>query len=754
MKKLFPKKREDDTPSTPKRLNRVELKEQHNESKAKIMNIIEKDFRASLTNPIVIIIILGIILLPSLYALINIYACWDPYENTGNVKFAIANEDLGSQYNGEVIDVGAKLVTSLKENDNFKWVFVSSDELRRGVHNGTYYAGIIIPQNFSESVVSITTGNPHSAELEYIVNQKTSPVGAKLTDAASKEVYNKLNAEIVSFIDVAALGKLGQLQEGLATGADKMEDGADQLSAGADKVASGADQLTNGANKVSSGSDQLASGAKTLSSGANELSIGSIKLANGADQVASGANKVADGTQQIATKSNEIYDIYSKIKQAIINGTNSSKLADDIDKLDKDTSNINSQIKQLYNDSSDLTNSALNLYTGAYNLSSDSANLAIGSNNLTHRTNSIVNQFDNVSNDISRLNQAIKNGEDPTKIKELLEKIDKEMTDTNKNINDLNEGAHLVADGSGSVATGANQLADGSQQLAQGSNQLASGASELSSGVHVLANGSIELASGAELLGYSSASALRNASDEIGFAADELSAVTDINQDAAGDYFFSPVKLKRHEEFPTNNYGSQVSPFYLVLSMWVGALITCVMFKTGTSIGTPYKPHEMYLGKLVMFNLMSILETTVTLLGVFILGLDVGNPLVFTFSCYFVAMVFMIIMYSLISVFGDVGKAVGILLLVFQISGSGGIYPVEIMNTLFGIIYPYLPMTHGINMVRESQLGLIWANYIPSFIFLLILGIVIIALSISLKQRWDKRTKFFDEKLEEADIFN
>lgn len=766
MKKADLRRKEDRSP--PKRFNRTNLKERSQESRANILDIAKGDFRSALTNPIVIIVLLGIIILPSLYALINIYACWDPYENTANVEFAIANEDLGSEYNGERVDVGAKLIESLKENHDFKWVYVSSDELRRGVHNGTYYAGMIIPQNFSENVVSITTGNPHSAELEYIVNQKTSPVGAKLTDAASKAVYNKLNAEIVSFIDVTALGKLGELQEGLATGADKMEDGADQLSAGADKVASGADQLTAGANKVSSGSDQLASGsnqlatgARTLSSGANALSVGSVELANGADQVASGAGKVADGTQQIATKSNEAYDIYSRLKEAIINGANTSKLADDIDKLDKDTSDINNQLKQLYNNSSDLTNSALNLYTQAYNLSSDSANLAIGSNNLTRRTNSVVNQFDNVSNDISRLNQAIKNGEDPTKIKELLDKIDKEITDAHNNINELNNGAHLVANGSGTVAAGANQLADGSNQLAQGSNQLASGASELSSGaselssgVHVLANGTIELASGAELLGYSSASALRNASNEIGFAADELSAVTDINQDEAGEYFFSPVILKRHEEFPTNNYGSQVSPFYIVLSMWVGALITCVMFKTGTSIGTPYKPHEMYLGKLVMFNIMSILETTVTILGVFLLGLDVANPLMFIFSCYFVAMVFMIIMYSLISLFGDVGKAIGILLLVFQISGSGGIYPVEIMSVIFRVIYPYLPMTHGINIVRESQLGLIWTNYMPSFMFLFFLGAIVIILSILLKQRWDKRTKFFDEKLEEADIFN
>ena len=126
----------------------------------------------------------------------------------------------------------------------------------------------------------------------------------------------------------------------------------------------------------------------------------------------------------------------------------------------------------------------------------------------------------------------------------------------------------------------------------------------------------------------------------------------------------------------------------------------------------------------------------------------------FVLSCYFVAVTFMAIIYSLTSVFADLGKGVAILLLVFQIMGSGGVYPVEIMNYIFGVLYPYLPMTHAINMVREAQLGLIWSNFLPSFAYLLILGVVVVLLSILLKQRWDKRIKYFEDKLEESDLFN
>ena len=751
MKKLDLGKKEENNRSTI--LNKANLSQRKDESKNNILEIMKKDYRSAFSNPIVILLLLGLIILPSLYGLVNIYACWDPYENTNHVQFAIANEDNGTTYDGKKINVGEELVLSLKENTDFEWVFVMPDELRTGVHNGTYYAGIIIPHNFSESVVSIVNGNPHSAELEYIVNEKSNPVAAKLTDAAAKEVYNKLNAKIVSFIDVAAVGKLGELQEGLASGADKMDAGADKLSAGADKVKDGANQLTAGANTLSSGSNQLASGANAVSSGANSLSVGSVKLANGADELASGASQVSDGTQQIADKSSDIYSIFLKIKNVIEGGGNTYKIRDDVDDLDSQTSSLAENMRNVDNQSSEVSSDAYKLFGESYNLTHDAANMANYANAVSGRTHNLSNSFSNISQDMSQLNEAIKNNDSP-KIHELLEKINTELNNTNQSLGQLNTGAHQVSEGSGTLANGLHTLSDGSSELAEGSSKLASGANELSNGIHVLSDGTIELADGAELLGYSSASALRNASDEIGFAAEQLSAITDANQEDIGDYFYSPVILKRHEEFPTSNYGSQVAPFYLVLSMWVGALINTVMLKTGSSVGTKYKPHEVYNGKLLLFNIMAILQTTVTLIGSFIMGIDVSNPLMFVLSCYFVAIVFMAIIYSLSSLFGEVGKGVAILLLVFQISGSGGIYPIEIMNNIFGVIYPYLPMTHAITMVREAQLGLIWSNYLLSFVFLLVLTAVVVFVSIMLKQHWDKRTKYFEEKLEESNLFN
>ena len=594
--------------------------ESKNGTLANITEIIKRDARATLSNPIVIIVLIALIILPSLYGLVNIYACWDPYKNTGHVQFAIANDDRGASYKGVDVHAGDDLVKMLKNNTDFEWVFVSSDDLREGVHNGTYYAGMVVPANFSECIVSITTKDPHSAQLEYRVNEKANPVAAKLSDSAAKAVYNNINSEIVTFINLAAYDKLGELQAGLASGASQLASGGVLLSDGAGQVASGAGQLSDGAGQLNDGANQLSSGA---------------------NQLADGSGQLAQGTGAAASKVNDVKEQVSDANQVV----------------------------QQYS-SSDWAKNEMNY-------------------------------------------------------------IDGKTSDLAQNVTKLDDGAKAVH---------------------QGSVELASGTRQLNDGVNEFTQGAMSLAAGAQLLANSAASALFTASSSLGSAADGLGEVTGVDDKKIGDYFYSPVKLERHEEFSVSNFGSQISPFYLVLSMWVGALVTCVLLKVGSSVGTKYRPNEVYLGKLALFCTFSILQTTVTLLGCLLLKIDIANPLIFALTCYFVSLVFMIFVYSLVSLFGDVGEGITIILLVFQISGTGGMYPVQIMNNIFGVLYPYLPMTHGINIVREAQLGLIWANYIPSFTFLFVFGIIVIFVSFILKQRFDKRTKYFEEKLEESDL--
>jgi putative membrane protein len=318
---------------------------------------------------------------------------------------------------------------------------------------------------------------------------------------------------------------------------------------------------------------------------------------------------------------------------------------------------------------------------------------------------------------------------------------------------DLAGASSNLAQGSSKLANSSVDLANGASGVADGASSVADGASKLANGGSQLADGSVSLAAGSALLANSASSALFSASSALSGAAGSLSSITGVDEDEVGKYIYSPVTLKENELYSVPDYGSEVAPFYIVLSMWVGAVITCVMLRTGQSTGTKYTPSEMYFGKLLIFFVMAVLETTVTIIGSFILGIKMANPMMFILSAYFIALIFMLIVYSLISALGHIGKGLAVIWLVFQISGTGGIYPIQLMGPILQAVYPYMPMTHGINLMRESALGLIWSNYIPSFIILIIMGAITFVLALIIKMFADKRAHWFEEKLNETDLF-
>ena len=660
-----------------------------------IAEIMKNDFKAAFSNPIVTIVLIAIIILPSLYALLNIQACWDPYGNTDEVEFAIANLDKGASFDDIKLNVGNELVKDLKNNTKFKWTFVTEDELRDGVYTGDYYAGIVIPENLSENIVSITSDDPKQAKLEYVVNVKSNPVATKLTDTGANTVYTTLNAKIVEIINLAAYGKLGELQEGLASGASKLSSGGSQLQAGADKVASGSGQVASGVGQVKDGSSQVTSGADKVQQGASGVS-------NGADDVKQGASGVNDGAADVKQGASGVSSGADQIKQG------SDSLQQGASQVQKGSEELDSAV-----DSSLLPEGPVKEYAeGSSELAKGSGALAEGSSQLA--------------------DGSVKLADGSVR---------------------LADGSVRLADGSVKLANGSVRLADGSIKLANGASDVAGGASKLAGGSVELAEGSLSLAAGAQLLGNSAAQALFTAAGSLGSSANMLGELTGINETILGDYFFSPIKLDRHELFPVPDYGSNVAPFYLVLSMWVGALITCVMIEPKSSAGTKYSPFEMYTGKLLIYVILSILQACVTIIGAHILGVYVNNPPLFIASAILVSAVFMILIYSIISAIGTVGKGIAVILLVLQISATGGIYPIQIMHKFFQTLYPYMPMTYAIRLIREAQLGVVWANYIPALIILLAIGIVTVIVAVIIKEKADKASKYFEEKLEESGLF-
>lgn len=174
-----------------------------------IKEIVKKDFHILIHSPAVLVVILVIMLIPAMYATLTIESTWDPYANTGNIKVAVVNNDVGYTLdNGSYYNIGNMLVNELHHNNNFSWVFVNESNAKYGVHEGTYTAALVIPKNFSEQLMTVDSNNPERAQIDYYVNEKLNAINPVILRSGTSILEAKINDQVVTAVDSIIFGKL------------------------------------------------------------------------------------------------------------------------------------------------------------------------------------------------------------------------------------------------------------------------------------------------------------------------------------------------------------------------------------------------------------------------------------------------------------------------------------------------------------------------------------------------------------------
>jgi putative membrane protein len=255
-------------------------------------------------------------------------------------------------------------------------------------------------------------------------------------------------------------------------------------------------------------------------------------------------------------------------------------------------------------------------------------------------------------------------------------------------------------------------------------------------------------------------------SDEVNKLAERIRKVqgeTDINEivrllrnnpEAERSFFEEPIVLNEKKLFPIANYGTGMTPFYTVLAIWVGCLLLISLLATDVNLKIISK-REMYFGRLLTFSAIGILQALIVTVGdIVLLGVVIKNPYWFVLFGFLISFVFMSIVYTLVSVFGDVGKAFAIVMLVLQIAGSGGTYPVVLLPKFFQLINPFLPFTYAVSLMREAVGGMVTQRVIQDILFLLLTGIVFILFGIFLKEKVNRKTRDFLNKSRESGLFH
>lgn len=707
--------------------------------------IFKNDIKNIFKNYAALIVVIALCILPSLYAWFNIKASWDPYAESGisNIKIGVVNKDLGATLNNKEINLGDRVVKELKGNTQMGWQFVSEEESIKNVKEGKYYAMITIPENFSKSLTSVLTKDVQKGEIIYTVNEKINAIAPKITVKGANAIQEKVSKAVVETASDAILGIGKELGTELENQLPRLNNIYNQLL----EVKSQFGNINDVVNLAGDGAYKL----KTLISDIqkniplinktleNSQNLGS-NLESFLTTSKNNLNNIAPVIKNDIKIINEISNEVSKNVNTLISAINSgSEYAPQIvDSILGKLSSLNTSTESLIN----ILKTMNKFNPGKFDdILETLANVQGAINKAINVLNTVKDSLANGGTpDLSLLNNVIAFTNDVSNItNNLYNNFDENIT--NK-INSIFDDAYNVA---GNVVTVLKEAQNKLPQVTDIMNTVYEGADKGIEGIDFVKS---KLPEAENMLNeLVSKIGSINDSEDINRIIDFLK--TDVS--VRSDFLANPVNIIENTLFPMGNYGTGMTPFYTVLSLWVGLLLLSSMLSVEAK--GEYSASAQYFGKMMLFMSIAIIQAIIVALGdLYLLKIYCVNPGLFVLGSVFTSVIFTIILYSLCSVFGNVGKVLGIVLLVIQIGGSGGTFPIQLTPKFFQAINPFLPFTYAISFAREAIGGVVQSVLIKDIVVLLIYGAIFILISLFLKKPINKLLHGFTESMEKSGI--
>ncbi|MCQ2567700.1 MAG: YhgE/Pip domain-containing protein [Mogibacterium sp.] len=607
--------------------------------------IFKGDLHKLRRNLIAWVIVLGLIVVPPLYAWFNISACWDPYGNTGELKIALANTDLG--YEGQMfpinVNLGETLISQVRANEKFDWVITSEEDAIEGTKSGRYYAAVVVPESFSSDLMSMFSSNVHPSQLTYYVNEKENAIAPKITEKGAqgiqKEIENDFAKEIMSMA--------------LAT-------------------------------------------AKSLTDNGN-MTAASDLMGNVLVTIRHTRDIVVAANASVKSLSYAISSMESLVKSA---GT----LADSIEKMARSGKEI-----------SDDANKNIKALIGSVD-----AELGVIDNFIKEVKDSGVEGLEDIIAELQQLRTELKSMK--SDLKSLRKNSDVVISDLRKITKDIDG---ISANTLASLQSLRKALNNTSPLLDKAAKDLESMAQEVEEGMK---------------LGDS----------------DVLKKILSQDTDVLSSFIASPVEVNRTALYHVENYGSAMAPFYTSLAIWVGATVLAALMSVYVEDSRRrklqnLKEYQVYLGRYILFAVIGLAQAGLICLGdLFFLGIQCAHPFLFMFAGIFASIVFGNIIYTLTATFGDIGKALAVIIMVIQVAGSGGTFPIEMMPKLFKLTYPLMPFKHSMAAMREAIAGTYGNTYWVALAYLAIYLIISLIIGIALHKPLKRANDAFVESLEKT----
>ncbi|WP_040162728.1 YhgE/Pip domain-containing protein [Microbacterium gorillae] len=719
----------------------------------KIWGVLKRDVMRLVRTRKVWVIVIGALVTPALYAWFNINAFWDPYSATANIHVAVVNEDQGatSELTGHV-DIGAQVVDQLRENDQLGWEFMDADAAQHAVRSGDVYAAIIIPTGFSSDLLSITTGDFTQPALQYFVNEKASAIAPKITDVGASTLDKQITSAFTAQVASAATEAVKQAGDDVT---EKLKD-AQQNSLSA--VESAATQVADAQKSVGGMQQSLSSSRDGLAAARGTLSDVSATLGDVQTAIAQAQKLIADAQQEIVSFTDAATSAYV---------TGASLLAD----------------------ASASANVAVTELTGAFQQASGRVDTAISEiKDVAAANAAAIEQLQAIVDDADidpavaqRLTEVItalqeRNAADQQLIKDL-GSLNDNAAATSQAIKDAADAVSKATANASAAAKGLRTaLTDTVPALSSAMAALSSSAGQFSSALGAqqqqigqadqllsdldgqLVSTSDALASfGGNLAGIKSGlDTARTDIVALGAASvwGELAKVTGLNPADIAGFLASPVNIDQHVLFPIDSYGSAMAALFTNLSLWIGCFMLMVLFKVevDTAGVEGITVREAYLGRFLLLAILAALQAVIVCVGNLIIGVQTASAVAFVGTGVLLALAYLSIVYALCVAFGHVGRGLCVLLVIMQIPGASGLYPIELMPAFFRGVYPFLPFTYGINAMRETIGGFEGAEYWRDLGMLAIFVAIAFLLGLVVRRRVANLAMLFNRRIAETDL--
>ena len=638
-----------------------------------IWRVYISDLRRITTNVVALSIVMGLCIIPSLYAWFNILSNWDPYGEsaTSLMKISVYSEDEGIEMSGINLTIGDMVIESLENNNTIDWTFADNkDEALELIASGECYAGIIIPKDFTANMLSILNGNIVNPNIEYYENSKKNAIATKITGKVKTTVQNEINTKIISTLTEVFANAGDFISGNNIDGSDLvagLESKLEQISSTLDNYVY---MLNTFSLLTESASDAIDTTQLLFPSIDSMAQSGSSSLGNLSDSAGISSDVADTSISLLNTGLDMISDRLTELGKTVDSLSRTHDIGSVIEAQSPIVSDAKLQFENLNEDLAKLVSD-----TSLSDEEFASLKKAVSSD-IKKCTNDIASVKDLINNELSpELKSSLEN------IQSSLAQAQTVLANVPGNFNDisksLTEYQDILKDGTSDIAGTIKCLKDLKESI-----------DKIKADIQAITS---------------------NSSYQ-----DFINAIKD-NPQVIVNFISSPVQMNTVAVYEISNYGSAMAPFYTVLALWVGALILVALIHVKVKDNEELegvKPYQKFFGRYLNFFVIGQVQTIITVMGdLFYVGIQCRHPIAFALAAIMTSFVFTFLIYSLTVAFGNIGEAIAVIIMVIQVAGAGGTFPVEVLPSVYQYLYKFMPFSYCMNALRECVAGMYQHTY-------------------------------------------